>query len=70
LRKLKYDEKQSQNFSIELMENVDASISWEDITKKRIERYEKLLRVTKHSVKRKKILQHLNWLKSVIKVVQ
>ncbi|MCM3115731.1 hypothetical protein M3610_10565 [Neobacillus sp. MER 74] len=70
MRKLKYEEKQSQNFSTELIENVDTSLSWEDITKQRIERYEKILRVTKHSVKRKKILEHLNWLKTVIKVVQ
>jgi hypothetical protein len=44
-------------------EELLSSLDWNELTKKRIDRYEMLLRVTNQSVKRKKIIQHLKWLK-------
>ena len=43
------------------------SLDWHETNKRRIERYEMMLKVTKHSVRRKKIIEHLNWLKEQVK---
>jgi hypothetical protein len=38
-------------------------VDWEKANESRIKRYEMMLRVTKHSVRRKKIIKHLRFLK-------
>ncbi|MEK5176850.1 hypothetical protein NST63_27285 [Heyndrickxia sp. FSL W8-0496] len=43
--------------------NLLKGLDWNEVNQNRIKRYEMLLKVTKHTVKRNKIIQHLNWLK-------
>lgn len=51
----------------ELFESLKSlDLDWNEMNKRRIKRHEMILKVTKQSVRRKKIIQHLNWLKEQV----